>query len=86
MANIILCLDVAESVVGNVLEGGCGVLRKIVKAAEDARAARGECNALAKHTACITLAILNAIGTTSNQPTTHTANIFDLCATIGEVE
>ncbi len=40
MANIMTCLDIAESVaklvplVGNVLEGACGVLRKIVQAAE----------------------------------------------------
>ncbi|KAF9005706.1 hypothetical protein BDZ89DRAFT_584055 [Hymenopellis radicata] len=92
MVNLITCLDIAESVAklvpvfGDVLEGACGVLRKIVKAAEDARAARGECKALAEHTACITLAILNEIGSTTKQPVIRTANIFDLCVTIGEVE
>ncbi|KAF9014445.1 hypothetical protein BDZ89DRAFT_1076625 [Hymenopellis radicata] len=92
MANLITCLDIAESVAklvpvfGDVLEGACGILRKTISAAEVARAARDECKALAEHTACIALAIINEIGSTSRQPVIPTANIFDLCATIGEVE
>ncbi|KAF9035685.1 hypothetical protein BDZ89DRAFT_1061969 [Hymenopellis radicata] len=92
MANIVTCLDIAESVAklvpvfGAVLEGACGILRKTISAAEVARAARDECKALAEHTACITLAIINEIGSTSNEPSIPTANIFDLCVTIGEVE
>ncbi|KAF9020172.1 hypothetical protein BDZ89DRAFT_1072457 [Hymenopellis radicata] len=92
MANLVTCLDIAESVAklvpvfGDVLEGACGILRKAINAAEVARAARDECKALAEHTACITLAIINEIGSTSNQPVIPTANVFDICATIGEVE
>ncbi|KAF9020156.1 hypothetical protein BDZ89DRAFT_1072433 [Hymenopellis radicata] len=92
MANIVTCLDIAESVAklvpvfGAVLEGACGILRKTINAAEVARAVRDECKALAEHTACITLAIINEIGSTSNEPSIPTANIFDLCVTIGEVE
>ncbi|KAF9035710.1 hypothetical protein BDZ89DRAFT_1061996 [Hymenopellis radicata] len=92
MANIVTCLDIGESVAklvpvfGPVLEGACGILRKTINAAEVARAARDECKALAEHTACITLAIINEIGSTSNEPAISNANIFDLCVTIGEVE
>ncbi|KAF9023086.1 hypothetical protein BDZ89DRAFT_1070180 [Hymenopellis radicata] len=92
MANIVTCLDIAESVAklvpvfGAVLEGACGILRKAINAAEVARAARDECKALAEHTACITLAIINEIGSSSNEPAIPTASLFDLCATIGEVE
>ncbi|KAF9035713.1 hypothetical protein BDZ89DRAFT_1062000 [Hymenopellis radicata] len=92
MVNLIACLDIAESVAklvpvfGDVLEGACGILRKTLNAAEVARAARDQCKALAEHTACITLAIINEIGSTSKEPAIPTPNIFDLCATIGEVE
>ncbi|KAF9023093.1 hypothetical protein BDZ89DRAFT_179174 [Hymenopellis radicata] len=92
IASLVTCLDIAESVAklvpvfGAVLEGVCGILRKTVQAAEVARAARDECKALAEHTACITLAIINEIGSTSNEPAISNANIFDLCVTIGDVE
>ncbi|KAF8877769.1 hypothetical protein CPB85DRAFT_1443521 [Mucidula mucida] len=93
-ANIITCLDIAESVAklvpvfGDVLEGACGILRKIVNVAEGARAARDECKALTEHTACITLAIINEIGSRASQPAIPYANILNLCAdrTIDEVE
>ncbi|KAF8876104.1 hypothetical protein CPB85DRAFT_537689 [Mucidula mucida] len=71
LANLITCLDIAESisklvpVFGDVLEGACGILRKTVQAAEVARSARNECRALAEHTASITLAILHEFGPTS---------------------
>ncbi|KAF9035706.1 hypothetical protein BDZ89DRAFT_1061989 [Hymenopellis radicata] len=78
MANIVTCLDIAESVAklvpvfGAVLEGACGILRKTVQAAE-----RGnECRALAEHTASITLAIFNEIGPAS---TLSGADINRLC-------
>ncbi|KAF9023088.1 hypothetical protein BDZ89DRAFT_1136938 [Hymenopellis radicata] len=89
MANLITGLDIAESVAklvpvfGAVLEGACGILRKTINAAE---ATRDECKALAEHTACITLAIINEIGSSSTEPAIPAANIFDLCVTIGEVE
>ncbi|KAF9016076.1 hypothetical protein BDZ89DRAFT_416245 [Hymenopellis radicata] len=92
MANLVICLDIAESVAklvpvfGAVLEGACGFLRKTISAAEVARAARDECKALAEHTVCITLAIINEIGSCSNEPAIPTASLFDLYATIGEVE
>ncbi|KAF9032487.1 hypothetical protein BDZ89DRAFT_1063391 [Hymenopellis radicata] len=92
MANLATCLDIAESVAklvpvfGAVLEGACGILRKTISAAEVARAARDECKALAEHTVCITLAIINEIGSSSNEPAIPTASLFDLCTTIGEVE
>ncbi|KAF9023085.1 hypothetical protein BDZ89DRAFT_1162915 [Hymenopellis radicata] len=92
MVNIVTCLDIAESVAklvpvfGAVLEGACGILRKTISAAEVARAARDECKALAEHTVCITLAIINEIGSCSNEPAIPTASLFDLCAAIGEVE
>ncbi|KAF8997234.1 hypothetical protein BDZ89DRAFT_783001 [Hymenopellis radicata] len=91
IANLITCLDVAESVaklvpvLGDVLEGTCGILRKIVQAAEGARAARDECKALAEHTACITLAIVNEIGSRSTRSGTEIKRICDLSAIIGEV-
>ncbi|KAF9012874.1 hypothetical protein BDZ89DRAFT_475079 [Hymenopellis radicata] len=90
-SNIVTCLEVAQSIAnmvpvfGHILEGACGLLLKIVQAAESARAARDECKALAEYTACITLAIFNEIGSRSIETTT-TANVFDLCTTIGEVE
>ncbi|KAF8992969.1 hypothetical protein BDZ89DRAFT_113643 [Hymenopellis radicata] len=71
MANLVTCLDIAESVaklvpfLGDVLQGACGILRKTVQAAENARTARNECRALTEHTASITLAILNEIGPAS---------------------
>ncbi|KAF9005697.1 hypothetical protein BDZ89DRAFT_1168881 [Hymenopellis radicata] len=92
MTNIVTCLDVAESVsklipvVGNVLEGACGVLRKIVQAAEGARAAREVCKAIAEHTACITLAIVNEIGPAPAGNSAEVKRICDLSATIDEVE
>ncbi|KAF9035708.1 hypothetical protein BDZ89DRAFT_946805 [Hymenopellis radicata] len=94
MANLVTCLDIAESVAklvpvfGDVLEGACGILRKTINAAEASNLpkSRDECKALAEHTACITLAIINEIGSTSNEPAISNANIFDLCATIGDVE
>ncbi|KAF9020036.1 hypothetical protein BDZ89DRAFT_1138903 [Hymenopellis radicata] len=91
IANLITCLDVAESVAklvpvfGDVLEGTCGILRKIVQAAEGARAARDECKALAEHTACITLAIVNEIGSRATGSGTEIKRICDLSAIIGEV-
>ncbi|KAF9001814.1 hypothetical protein BDZ89DRAFT_1081544 [Hymenopellis radicata] len=87
ITNLITCLDVAESVaklvpvLGDVLEGTCGILRKIVQAAEGARAARDECKALAEHTACITLAIVTEIGSRSTRSGTE----IKIYLIIGEV-
>ncbi|KAF9005303.1 hypothetical protein BDZ89DRAFT_1236250 [Hymenopellis radicata] len=91
IANLITCLDVAESVaklvpvLGDVLEGTCGILRKIIQAAEGARAAREECKALAEHTACITLAIVNEIGSRATGSAAILKKICDLSAVIGQV-
>ncbi|KAF9020046.1 hypothetical protein BDZ89DRAFT_1072539 [Hymenopellis radicata] len=91
IANLITCLDVAESVaklvpvLGHVLEGTCGILRKIVQAAEGARAARDECKALAEHTACITLAIINEIGSRATGCGANLKKIWDLSAVISQV-
>ncbi|KAF9014442.1 hypothetical protein BDZ89DRAFT_1142285 [Hymenopellis radicata] len=121
MANLVACLDIAESVAklvplfGAVLEGACGILQKTINAAEASNLPKlraqpvthqgnqispaeeiaeeivrgnpiSSCKALAKHTACITLAIINEIGSSSTEPAIPTANIFDLCVTIGDVE
>ncbi|KAF9009317.1 hypothetical protein BDZ89DRAFT_1078521 [Hymenopellis radicata] len=92
ISNLIACLDVAESVaklvpvLGDVLEGTCGILRKIVQAAEGARAAREECKALAEHTACITLAIVTEIASRASTGSgTEIKRICDLSAIIVEV-
>ncbi|KAF9016084.1 hypothetical protein BDZ89DRAFT_416442 [Hymenopellis radicata] len=88
MANLVTCLDIAESVAklvpvfGAVLEGACGILRKTVQAAENARSARDECRALAEHTASITLAILNEIGPASTLSGADINRICDLRETI----
>ncbi|KAF8893256.1 hypothetical protein CPB85DRAFT_1330987 [Mucidula mucida] len=92
LANLITCLDIAESVAkmvpvfGDVLEGVCGILRKTVEAAEKARAARDECRALAEHTASITLAILNEIGPASTLSGGEFKRICDLRDTIKIVD
>ncbi|KAF9032483.1 hypothetical protein BDZ89DRAFT_1063385 [Hymenopellis radicata] len=92
MANLVTCLDIAESVAklvpvfGNVLEGACGILRKTVQAAENARSARDECRALAEHTASITLAILNKIGPASTLSGADINRICDLRETIKIVD
>ncbi|KAF9020162.1 hypothetical protein BDZ89DRAFT_278789 [Hymenopellis radicata] len=92
MANLVTCLDIAESVAklvpvfGDVLEGACAILRKTVQAAENARSARNECQALAEHTASITLAILNEIGPTSTLSGADINRISDLRETIKIVE
>ncbi|KAF9020171.1 hypothetical protein BDZ89DRAFT_278953 [Hymenopellis radicata] len=92
MANLITCLDIVESVAklvpvfGDVLEGACGILRKTVQAAENARSARNECRALTEHTASITLAILNEIGPASTLSGADINRISDLRETIKIVE
>ncbi|KAF9023097.1 hypothetical protein BDZ89DRAFT_1070202 [Hymenopellis radicata] len=92
MANLMTCLDIAESVAklvpvfGDVLEGACGILRKTVQAAENARSARNECRALAEHTATITLAILNEIGPASTLSGADINRISDLRETIKIVD
>ncbi|KAF9023090.1 hypothetical protein BDZ89DRAFT_1070188 [Hymenopellis radicata] len=92
MANLITGLDIAESVAklvpvfGAVLEGACGVLRKTVQAAEQARSARSECQALAEHTASITLAIFNEIGPASTLRGADFNRICDLRETIKIVD
>ncbi|KAF9018745.1 hypothetical protein BDZ89DRAFT_1165012 [Hymenopellis radicata] len=92
MANLITCLDIAESVaklvpfLGDVLEGTCGILRKTVQAAENARTARNECRALAEHTASITLAILNEIGPASTISGADINRICELRETIKIVD
>ncbi|KAF8999199.1 hypothetical protein BDZ89DRAFT_1147799 [Hymenopellis radicata] len=90
-SNMIVCLDVAESVsklipiVGDVLEGACGILRKIVQVAESARAARDECKALAEHTACIMIAIISEIGWTATPSSAELKTICDLVAILEDV-
>ncbi|KAF9032481.1 hypothetical protein BDZ89DRAFT_578960 [Hymenopellis radicata] len=92
--NITMCLDVAESVAkmvpvfGGILEGACGVLRKIILTTQGARAARDECKALAEHTACITLAIVHKqiAATSTARGSSEFKNLWDLFGTINEVE
>ncbi|KAF9035702.1 hypothetical protein BDZ89DRAFT_1061983 [Hymenopellis radicata] len=92
MANLITGLDIAESVAklvpvfGDVLEGVCGILRKTVQAAENARSARSECQALTEHTASITLAIFNEIGPASTLRGADFSRICDLRETIKIVD
>ncbi|KAF9023071.1 hypothetical protein BDZ89DRAFT_1136926 [Hymenopellis radicata] len=92
MANLVTCLDIMENVAksvpmfGDVLEGACGTLRKTVQAAENARSARSECQALAEHTASITLAILNEIGPASTLSGADINRISDLRETIKIVD
>ncbi|KAF9020159.1 hypothetical protein BDZ89DRAFT_1072439 [Hymenopellis radicata] len=92
MANLITGLDIAESVAklvpvfGAVLEGACGILRKTVQAAENARSARDECRALAEHTASITLAIFNEIGPATTLSGADINRICDLRETIKIVD
>ncbi|KAF9022017.1 hypothetical protein BDZ89DRAFT_223808 [Hymenopellis radicata] len=66
-SDILLCLDIAESVskmvpgFGSLAEGACGIIRKIIAAVENARVVRSDVLSLANRTATLTIAILNEV-------------------------
>ncbi|KAJ7101689.1 hypothetical protein C8R44DRAFT_809170 [Mycena epipterygia] len=89
---LLLCLDVTESlfksipVVGTIVESTCATLKKMLLAAESARACKEQCMLFANHTTKMALVVLRNMRSSSDLSSDVKWRLMELHLTLCQVE
>ncbi|KAF8907099.1 hypothetical protein CPB85DRAFT_850794 [Mucidula mucida] len=91
LSNVILCLDVSESLAklvprfGALAECICGTVRKIISMTQCAKAVKEDCVSLVKHAATIALAVITEVSSAAGRIVVD-SNLLELWSTVQDVE